>query len=195
MTEAPSQAVTAAAIQGDTWARRELLAYWSPVVLRWCSWMGSPGSEPEDVAHDALVQVLGSLGSLREPGAFPGWLFRITQRTMARHRRRAWLQPWRGTPCIEPVDEGEDPLARAERLEAQDQVRSLLAGLPAKLRTVLVLCVIEERSSAEAAQLLSVPHGTAKSRLRKAKQLLQQRARQRFEEPQALADGQQECSG
>ena len=74
-------------------------------------------------------------------------------------------------------------------------MRSLLAGLPAKLRTVLVLCVIEERSSAEAAQLLSVPHGTAKSRLRKAKQLLQQRARQRFEEPQALADGQQECSG
>ena len=44
-----------------------------------------------------------------------------------------------------------------------------LARLPAKLRAVLVLCVMEDRSNAEAARVLDVPRVTVDSRLFHAK--------------------------
>ena len=46
----------------------------------------------------------------------------------------------------------------------------VLEKLPANQREALVLCVVEERSASEVAELLGVPTGTVKSRLRLARE-------------------------
>jgi RNA polymerase sigma-70 factor (ECF subfamily) len=48
-------------------------------------------------------------------------------------------------------------------------VREALARLPEAQREVLVLCEMEGRTDEEAAALLGIPSGTAKSRLRLAR--------------------------
>ena len=53
-----------------------------------------------------------------------------------------------------------------------DQVRRAVLALPANYREVVVLCELQELAYAEAAQILSCPVGTVRSRLHRARELL-----------------------
>ena len=55
----------------------------------------------------------------------------------------------------------------------------MLFRSPAELREVLVLCELEERGGPEVAELLGVPLGTVKSRLRRAREQFAVEARRK----------------
>lgn len=165
----PDPDLVQAAARGDAAALRSLMEAWGPVVLRWTTWLGRPGVEPEDAAHDAIVAALTGLPGLRDPQAFPAWLFRVVKRETARNGRQLWLRRRAPDPPREPSSPGPDPSQEAERLEARTQLWAVLAALPRRHREVLVLCVIEDRTCAEAARLLDIPQGTAKRRLQAAR--------------------------
>ena len=61
-----------------------------------------------------------------------------------------------------------DPGRRAEQTQTADRVWTAILSLPDHHREVLVLCDLEERADSEVAELLRVPKGTVKSRLRYA---------------------------
>jgi RNA polymerase sigma-70 factor (ECF subfamily) len=163
----PDPGLVAAARAGDPAALAHLVSAWAPVVLGWCIWLAPSGVDPEDAAHDAFVAALDGLARLRDPAAFPAWLFQTARRTVARHARWAWLR--RAAPVPDLPDPGPDPAEEAARRAARREVRSVLAALPARDREILVLCLLEERSCREAAGLLDVPEGTAKHRLEAAR--------------------------
>jgi RNA polymerase sigma-70 factor, ECF subfamily len=157
-----------AAQRGDAAAWDQLIGLWGPVVLRWCARLGGPKIDEEDAAHDVFERLCANLHRLREPSAFPGWLFATTRRVVVDHRRRAWLRRW--VPGLVP--DVPDPSAD-RRVEGDDlamAVREVLELLPAELREVLVLCELEERGGPEVAELLEIPLGTLKSRLRRARE-------------------------
>ena len=62
-----------------------------------------------------------------------------------------------------------DPLELLLRAEAVAVVRAGLDQLPAALREVVILCVLEEMRYEDAALVLDVPVGTVRSRLHRAK--------------------------
>ncbi|OJY28807.1 MAG: hypothetical protein BGO98_08155 [Myxococcales bacterium 68-20] len=62
----------------------------------------------------------------------------------------------------------EDVMSQREEIELLDR---LLGAMPAELRTVLVLCEVEEATLEEAAQILDVKVGTVASRLFRARKL------------------------
>lgn len=146
-----------------------LCTVWLPVVLGWTLRLGGPRIDPEDAAHDVFLVVFRRIGELERSDALQSWLFGITRRVIAAHRRRAWLRRWLpGTPPERP-DPGPDPARLAEQADVASQVWSALERLPAHHREVLVLCDLEERADSEVADLLGVPKGTVKSRLRRAR--------------------------
>jgi RNA polymerase sigma-70 factor, ECF subfamily len=151
---------------GDPAARDRLLDRWLPEVLRWCLRLGGPRVDAEDAAHDVFVVVLRRIPSLREPDRFPSWIFGITRRVLARHRRQAWVRRW--VPGLQPdsFQDGPGPATRAEHSETTRLVHEILERIPPDQREVLVLCDLEERTDAEVAALLDLPGGTVKSRLR-----------------------------
>jgi RNA polymerase sigma-70 factor (ECF subfamily) len=152
---------------GDARAEARVVDVALPLVLGWCASLGGPTVDFEDAAHDALEVVLGRLDSLEDPAAFRSWLFGITRRTLAKHRRRAWVRRWvPGMDLSRAEDPGHSPQTQAELSEMSQSVQTALAALPEAQREVLVLCDLEERSDSEAAQILGVPKGTIKSRLR-----------------------------
>ncbi|MED5371786.1 MAG: RNA polymerase sigma factor [Myxococcota bacterium] len=156
-----------AAQQGEAWAEAQVLNVALPLVLGWCASLGGPLVDHEDAAHDALETMLGRLHSLEAPEAFNSWLFGITRRTLAKHRRRAWVRRW--VPGIDldlTEDQGAGPQRQAELSELSSAVQEALEALPAAQREVLVLCDLEERADSEVAEMLDVPKGTVKSRLR-----------------------------
>ncbi len=73
----------------------------------------------------------------------------------------------------------DPPLSAVEADELKSVIDTELAGLPDKFRAVVVLCLIEGRTNAEAAAVLGVPVGTVDSRLNTARTRLQSRLTRR----------------
>jgi RNA polymerase sigma-70 factor, ECF subfamily len=162
----PEDATLPPADGGDLLARLDAAV---PSVLGWCRRLGGPKVDPDDAAQDVLLTAWKRLDSLREPEAFDSWLYGITRRVLAAHRRRAWVRRWTPGAMPEAIDPGRSPREEAELSEISREVQRILEQLPPAQREVLVLSDVEERSDNEVAELLGIPSGTVKSRLRLAR--------------------------
>lgn len=166
--------------QGHDAARDRLVDAALPLVLGWCTRLGGPKIDPEDAAHDALMTALARLPSLEDTERFQPWLFGITRRTLAAHRRKAWVRRWLpGATVFDAADPAPGPDQRRELSEVGGQVQAVLERLPAAQREILVLCIVEERSATEASEMLGIPAGTVKSRLRLGRERFRRLAEQR----------------
>jgi RNA polymerase sigma-70 factor (ECF subfamily) len=72
-----------------------------------------------------------------------------------------------------------DPHREYAQAERARLVHDVLGALTVTQREVIVLCDVEERSRAEVAQLLAIPEGTVKSRLRLAREAFRAEAQRR----------------
>lgn len=152
--------------KGDLQARLDAAV---PTVLGWCRRLGGPKVDPDDAAQDVLLTAWKRLDTLREAEAFDSWLYGITRRVLAAHRRRAWVRRWTTGTLPDPIDPGRSPREEAELSEVSREVQRILEQLPPEQREVLVLSDVEERTDSEVAELLHIPSGTVKSRLRLAR--------------------------
>ncbi len=158
-----------AARSGEPRAREQLCARWLPAVLRWCNRMGGPSVDAEDAASDVFIVMLTRMDRLRNTDAFDAWLYGITRRTLAAHRRRAWVRRWVPGIFSDPDDPETRPDRSMERSETGRRVQAVLEEMTANQREVLILCDVEERTDEEVARMLEIPTGTVKSRLRLAR--------------------------
>ncbi len=139
-----------------------------PTVARWCARLGGPRVDPEDAAQDVMATAVRKYPSLRDPTQLEPWLYGITRRVLAAHRRRVWWSRWLPGAPIDRPDPSQSPERDAIAQERARRLQEWLERLPAEQREVVVLCALEERSSPEVAALLGLPTGTVKSRLRLA---------------------------
>lgn len=165
----PARTVKLTPVRGGAAEQDRLLEKWLPVVVRWCAHLGGPGVDAEDAAHDVCIIALRRLDRLYDEAHTAAWLFGITRRVLAQHRRRAWVRRWVPGLEIDPPDKARGPAALVSVGETAAQVQKVLERLPLAERQVLVLCLVEERSDREVAEMLGVPHGTVKSRMRRAR--------------------------
>jgi RNA polymerase sigma-70 factor (ECF subfamily) len=115
----------------------------------------------EDATQDALVRAWRDLPTLRDVERFDAWLYRLTVNACAdigRRRRR-----WRSELTIVPIEPAESD--RAAELADRDQLERGLRRLTDAQRAILILTFYVGLSPSEAADVLDIPAGTAKSRL------------------------------
>ena len=128
----------------------------------------------QDLASEALqdtfLAVWRDARRFRGDGEVGAWLWGIAIRQLIsrlRVRRRTVPVPAHVIAAISPrVRSAEDELLLS--VEHGD-VGTALRALPPELRTVLRATVVDGLSSREAAELLGLPQGTVKSRLRAAR--------------------------
>jgi RNA polymerase sigma-70 factor (ECF subfamily) len=158
---------------GDRDAAEELARRSCRLALRTAAAMLGSREEAADVAQDVAVDVLRSLGRLREPRAFDAWVHRIAvRRTMQVARRRraarvAELPLGMVAEAIQPT--AEDPTAG---LESRRALAASLAELPPKQRLALALRYVHDLSEAEIAAALGCRTGTASSLLSRGRAAL-----------------------
>jgi RNA polymerase sigma-70 factor (ECF subfamily) len=96
------------------------------------------------------------------------WLYGIARNCLFAHRRRQ-----RQRAATQTIDRYDDPwTAVDDRLDAANcavPLRVALADLPADERDVLLLVAWEQLTPTEAAEVLNIPPGTARSRLHRAR--------------------------
>ena len=133
-----------------------------------------PPAAAEDVAHDALIEVLGSLQDLRQPFALP-LLVRLAVRKYAdRHRRghRDVGSTADDLDAADVVDEGADPAILAERRDLVATVRAALQGATEPDRYLLELRYLAEWPIADLALAAGLTEGAVRKRLHDARRRL-----------------------
>ena len=188
MTSAPKPAshdrpAWASVVAREPDALEGLFSEWIGVTLQWCRRLGGPRVDADQAAQEVFMVVLRRIHTVNNENAFPTWLFAVTRRVLAQHRRHVWGTRWAADSNLDHFADArlqDDP----ERRETIQVVWSIIDELPDELREVLVLCDLEDRSDPEAANLLGLPIGTTKSRLRRARQLFKRRAKSAGLQPQ-----------
>ena len=132
--------------------------------------------DAEDVTAATFLEAWRRRDSVRVvEGSVIGWLL-VTANYLARNldrsrrRYRTLLEQMR-----EPQDDPDPADEVAERLDARamdDRVRGALTRLSKRDQDVITLCIVQELSTADAAAVLSIPPGTVKSRLSRARKRL-----------------------
>ena len=117
----------------------------------------------EDAVQEALLQAWRHVAALRDAEAWDAWLYRLTVRACYRQTRRPTdrdviaLQ----LPTSRPASDPDFTRAVVER----ERIMAALSALPLDQRAVIVLHFYLDLPLTQAAAVLDVPIGTAKSRL------------------------------
>lgn len=129
-----------------------------------------------DLAQDVFVRVYRNLDKY-EPGAFGGWLYRITKNLFldgVRRRRRFRFDPLPDEDWRQPVDDAPGPDERVERGLLRGDIERALLHLPPTFRTAVVLCDVQGLSYEEIGEATGWPLGTVRSRIHRGRKLLRE---------------------
>ena len=113
----------------------------------------------EDVLQEVLFRICRKIRWLRDPELLRPWAFRIASRECFRQLRS---EKRRGEDALDP-DTPETANTFTQGWEPH--LLDWIDNLPPASRAVIVLHYLEEMSLEEAAAVLEIPPGTAKSRL------------------------------
>jgi RNA polymerase sigma factor (sigma-70 family) len=160
-------------------ARRDEAAFevllWrhGPMVLGVCRRLLSRPGDAEDAFQATFLTLLRRAASIRHGNALAAWLHRVAHRIALRlraasarlaRRERTW-------------DDHAEPVLAAAATDSDlgEQLDREIDRLPDSYRRIVVLCLLEGHTQAEAARRLGLPLGTVSSRLSRARARLQGR--------------------
>jgi len=156
--------------KGDGEACKELIRRHHERVHGYLRRLGADPSSAEDLTQETYARAWRSICTLRESASLRSWLLAIARNEFLQWKRAE------GPEVTGELPEGEDPGPGAEgaaaRSERDNLLRRAVARLDPALQEVVALHYFQDLSLKEAADVLGVPGGTAKSRLNRALECL-----------------------
>jgi RNA polymerase sigma-70 factor, ECF subfamily len=176
--EMDERELVAQAQAGSTIAFERLVGKYERRIFRLAQNITRNREDAEDVMQNALVKAFRNLSMFRGDSRFYTWLVRITvNEALMGIRRRRW-----NVTSIDDTGESDDMIRRdeiedwgpsPEQCYSQTELRSILANTIQALgpgyRIVFQLRDVENLSTSETAQALSISSTAVKSRLRRAR--------------------------
>jgi RNA polymerase sigma-70 factor (ECF subfamily) len=173
--------------QGDPQAFARLVALHEGMVFNLSARLIGNLDEAKDVAQDVFLQVYRTLGRFEGRSSLKTWIYRIVVNQC--HNRQRWWRRRRKDRSraldeLTAADEAQlaarnvaqsSPFDLVQRRERARAVQAALAGLTFDQRAILLLREVEGLSGEEIAASLSIPEGTVKSRLSRAREALRAR--------------------
>jgi RNA polymerase sigma factor (sigma-70 family) len=141
----------------------------------WCC--GRRREDAEEVLQTVYMKVLERRAGFGGKSSFRTWLFGVIRNTAAEHRRQAWLgrafsMRWLAQePSPMPP---ADPEASAASAESNRILRIALDRLPSRQRDVLHLVFYQDLTVEEAAGVMGISVGTARTHFSRGKTKLRE---------------------
>lgn len=140
-----------------------------------------------DLIQSTFVACVEGQERYEGAGSFKSYLLGIAFRLLCRHyRSKRRMSEHIDVASVSAADIAPSP---SELLAARQEERLLLAALrriPLEHQTLLELVFWENFTAADAAEVLGIPLGTAKSRIRRARELLREELAAQAESPAVL---------
>lgn len=141
----------------------------------------------DDLIQRTFVACIAAKDGFRKQSSFRTYLFTVARNELYHHYRRRQREAALFEPQTQSVEAlGTSPSAVVARQQEQRLLLRALRTLPLDLQVAIELFYWEQLSTAEIAEILEVPQGTAKSRLRRAREELEIKLRELAESPALL---------
>jgi RNA polymerase sigma-70 factor, ECF subfamily len=173
----------ASVLSGDTEKYHDLIRPYEHSVYRMALSFMKNDSDAEDVAQEAFLSAFRNLAAFRGQAKFSTWLISITLNEARGRLRRQSLV--RMDSLDETPEEGghvspallrdwrEVPSESLERKEIREMLQAAIGGLAPIYREVVMLRDVEELSVEETATVLTISAASVKTRLHRARIMLQ----------------------
>lgn len=170
---------------GDPRAGNELFNRHFDSVCRFFA--NKAANEVDDLIQRTFLACVEGRDRFRGDASFRGYLFGVARNVLRRYYRDKRYHDQRFDPLLVSVhDLGPGPsLLIAEKRE-QELLLAALRRLPMDHQITLELYYWESMSGSELAQVLDIPEGTVRGRIRRAKQLLEATLAELAESPLQL---------
>lgn len=141
--------------------------------------------EASEISQEAFFAAWQGLPAFRGEARFATWLYRIAYncalKQLEQHKRERSLQTaMAAEQMLEGINKQKGTEDMLELHALQAIVREQIEKLPDKYRIVLILRHLQEKTYEEMAEILSMPVGTIKTHLFRARHLLKQRLNTAF---------------
>jgi RNA polymerase sigma-70 factor, ECF subfamily len=143
-------------------------------------------TDAEDLVQEAALQALRGFGTFQLGSPFKPWFFRVLtnchRRTWRNRARRIFTVSFGDSPDLFLYNtfgaaglpaQGDDPAGQVIGRLSQESVRAAIRRLPEEYRMAAALYFVQDLSYEEIGKVLDVPPGTVRSRLHRARKLLQ----------------------
>lgn len=163
------------AVQADARAWDEVIERYGGRIYNLALRFASSPQEAEDLTQEVFLRLYRNLHQYHGEMPLVAWALRLSRNLCIDHYRAARSRHLSDTvsdAVLDHLPSADDPQARAHAREQLRHVHDALRRLPEALATVLVLADFQQWSYEEIAAFLSVPTGTVKSRLNRARREL-----------------------
>lgn len=140
-------------------------------------------ADAEDLAEDALIKAIRGLPDFRgdsDPGV---WVYKIVLNCWKNQLLSPRLAFWRKLrgffsadpeePPVDPPDPAPGPEAQLEAAARREAFEKAINALEPQDRAIFILRELDSRSYSDIAEILSIPDGTVRSRLSRAREKMQ----------------------
>lgn len=139
----------------------------------------------EDVVQETFIKAYRALPNFRGESAFYTWIYRIAANTAKNHLvSRSRRPPSQGVDAEEAeylateyMEDADTPEGLHFKTELEALVDKTVQSLPEDLRTAVALREIDGKSYEEIAEIMGCPVGTVRSRIFRAREVLDTRIR------------------
>lgn len=142
----------------------------------------------DDLIQRTFTACIASKGDIRKQSTFRTYIFTIARNELYHHWSRSQREGQRFTPAETSIAQmGASATSVMARQQEQRLLLRALRMLPLELQVAIELHYWDQLSTQEIAEILEVPQGTAKSRLRRAREQLDEIIRE-LEQSGALVE-------
>jgi RNA polymerase sigma factor (sigma-70 family) len=165
-------AIVKQAGRGDEYAQSLLYRQFSKAMFNICTRMTGNIPDAEDLLQESFILAFRSIGQLRDPASFGGWLKRIVINECIRYSKKKVRWQELDERHEEIAGESDDNwLMETDIRRVQEEIKKL----PDACRTVFNLYVLENYAHKEIAEVLTISISTSKSQFHRARRLLKER--------------------
>jgi RNA polymerase sigma-70 factor (ECF subfamily) len=124
----------------------------------------------EDILQEAFFEAFTRLNTLKNPGAFAGWLKQIVIHKSINFINRTKVT-WLNIEITGVHDiQDEEKISEQDFVEKIDAIRMAITALPVKYRAIVNLHIFEKMGFEEIAVMMEMPSATVRSQYLRARQ-------------------------
>lgn len=160
-------------LENEARAQENLYRHYAPKMLALCKRYAKSNEEAEDILQEGFIKVFSKLCDFRNEGSLEGWIRRIMINTALNSHKRK-------TPTYQDINADLFELTRVEEsrsieLLTAEELERVIANIPNPYKTVFHLNAILGYTHKEIGEMLNISTNTSKSRLNRARHIIQKR--------------------